>query len=184
MAAKLEEDEIVSCKEEAAPMNNMASMLHCVYFGVFSALRAEHGFFGGCEYAIEKINNTNGYLKFIEGKSIHDILRSLEKTGLYQGLEFSQEGNTAYFRIGKCSFAEGEKGIHTELKAIDVPCPLALFAAAYIANCDRSKRVYVYPTTYTPEGCKTEFGILSPEEYEKKKQTLRIIVDTEKIAGS
>ena len=171
MHVKLEEDEIRSSKDEASPMTDLASMLHSVFFGVFSALREEHGFFGGCEYAIEKINNVNGYLKFKEGKSIEDIVRTLEKTGLYQGLEFNREGDTAIFSISRCFFAEGEKGIHTKLNMIDVPCPLALFVAAFVADCDRSKRVYVYPTVYTPEGCKTEFGLLSPEEYEQKKKT-------------
>jgi len=182
---KLKEDKSTfPCTEEISPVTDLASMLHSVFFGVFSALREEHGFFGGCEYAIEKINSPNGYLKFIEGKSIEDIVRSLEKTGFYQGLEFNREGETAFFSIGRCFFAIGEKGNHAELKMIDVPCPLALFAAAYLANCDRSKKVYVYPTVYTMEGCKTEFGFLSPEEYEQKKKTLRIIAETEKIGES
>lgn len=174
----------MSSEEEASSMRDLACMLHSAFFGVFGALKDEYGFFGGCDYAIERINALNLYLKFIESKDVKEILRGLERTGIYQGLELRREGDAIFFTIGRCSFAGGEEGIHEKLRKIDVPCPLALFVGAYLAGRNPSRKIYVYPTVYDKEGCTTEMEILSLGQYEQKKKTLRGIAEAEKTIES
>lgn len=173
----------MSSEEETMHIRDLACLFHSTFFGVFYALKEECGFFNGCDYAIGRINALNLYLKFIESKKIKEILRDLERTGIYQGLELKHDRDKVVFRIERCSFAGGEEGIHEKLRIIDIPCPLALFVGAYLAGQNPSKKIYVYPTVYDKEGCTTEMEILSLREYEQKKKTLKDMAEAEKTIG-
>ena len=161
-------------------LKSLACLLHSAFFGVFSALKEEFGFFEAWNRAINRINALNLYLEFIEDKDLEDLFRELEKTGIYEGLELKQEGNKITFKIGKCLFANSKDGVHQKLRLVDIPCPLALFFGTYLARQYRPMKVYAYPTAYDKEGSTTDIELLSPEKYKEKMNVLREIVEAER----
>lgn len=173
----------MSSKEQIQLMRKLACVLHGAFFGTLYEIRKEKGFFGVWEYATNGISCIlAGYLTPLGNAKIEDILLDLEKTGIYQGLELKREGNKFTFKIGKCSFAEGEEGVHKQLSPLDMPCPLALFVGGYIAKENSSKRIYAYPSIYTEEGTMTEMELLTPQEYEEKRRKLAEMTEIEKEA--
>jgi hypothetical protein len=171
----------MSSEEQIKLMRELACMLHAAFFGTLYKLRKERGLFGVWEHATEGISYIlAGYFTPLGDAKIEDVLLDLEKTGVYQDLKLKRDGNKFTFKVGKCSFAGGEEGVHKQLSLLDMPCPLALFVGGYIARKNPSKRIYAYPTVYTEEGNITEMELLTPQEYEQKKRELVEMAKIEK----
>lgn len=157
-------------------MRHLACILHGVYFGTFQALKEEKDFFDVYEIAIRGVNSTvESYFKHLQRKDVKSIISELEKSGLYQGLELKQKGEKYTFNIGKCLFAGGENGVHSSIKGIDIPCPIALAVCATISKENPDKRMYVYPSVYEPEGSVTQMDLITPEDYQKRLSALKKI---------
>ncbi len=163
-------------KDSLRNMQNLACILHGVYFGTFQALKGENEFFDTYELAIKGVNNTvDSYFKHMKDKDVEKIIADLEETGLYQGLELKQKGDKYIFTIRKCLFAGGEGGVHSSIKGIDLPCPIALAVGAALCRQNPNKKIYVYPSVYEPEGTVTQMDLTTPEEYKKKLGALKKI---------
>ena len=163
-------------EEELDKMRSLACVLHGVYFGTFQALKKDRNFFDAHEVAIRGINSTvESYFKHLKQADVADLMMELERTGLYKGLELRKNGDKYSFIIRKCLFAGGEEGVHSQIKGIDLPCPisLAIGAALYRKNPDR--KIYVYPSVYEPEGSITQMDLITAEEYKKRLGALRKI---------
>lgn len=160
-------------------MKNLACVLHSTYFGTVQALRKEEGFFAVCELVVKGvIEMLEGYFNFLETSRITDILKNLEKTGIYRDVELKREGDRFLFTIGKCLFAGGEGGVHKMIKGIDTPCPIALFVGSCLAKENPSKRIYVYPSSYEEEGITTQIDLISPADYKRRMDALRDMART------
>lgn len=169
----------MSGEKQISNMKTLACILHSTYFGILQVLKKEKGFFGVCGLAVEGVSEMlKGYFTFLEEKKIPKILADLEKTDLYQNLELKQEGSKFLFKVGKCLFAGGEKGVHKRIKGIDMPCPIALFVSSCLAKQNPSKRIYVYPSVYEDEGTTTQIDLISPREYERRMAILTKMAKT------
>ncbi|OGD45834.1 hypothetical protein A3K70_04655 [Candidatus Bathyarchaeota archaeon RBG_16_48_13] len=154
----------------------MACALHGVYFGTFQALKKERNFFDVHEMAIKGINNTvESYFEHFGQKDVRDLLIELERTGLYKGLELKKNGNKYSFIIRKCLFAGGEHGVHSKIKGIDLPCPIALAIGAALYRKSPDMKIYVYPSVYESDGTVTQMDLISAEEYKKRISALKRI---------
>ena len=164
----------MSQEDQLRSVRSLAAMLHSVYFGTLQALKGEKEFFDIYEVAIESVNDTVGsYYRQLQKKSVDQLLTELEKTGLYEGLELKQKGDKYIFTIKKCSFAGGEGGVHSSIKGIDLPCPIALALGAALSRQQPGKRVYVYPSVYESEGTVTQMDMTTPEDCKKRLGALR-----------
>jgi len=171
----------MSQEDQLKNMRCLAAMLHSVYFGTLQALKGEKEFFDVYEIAIRSVNDTVGsYFKQLQKKDLDELVSDLEKTGLYQGLELRQKGDKYILTIKKCSFAGGEGGVHSTIKGIDPPCPIALAIGAALSRRNPSKRIYVYPSVYEPEGTVTQIDVTTPDDYKKRLSVIKKITRSRK----
>jgi hypothetical protein len=166
----------MSQEDELKNMQNLACILHSVYFGTFQALKGENEFFDVYEIAIKGVNSmVNSYFKQMKYKDLEKTISDLEETGLYQGLDLKQKGDKYIFTVRKCLFAAGEGGVHSSIKGLDIPCPIALAIGASLLRQNPTKKIYVYPSVYDPEGTVTQMDLMTPLEYKKKISVLKKI---------
>ena len=164
----------MSKEDQLKNMRFLASVLHGVYFGTLQALREEEEFFDVYGTVVKSVNKIiKSYFKHMEGKDVAKIISELEETGLYQGLELKQNGDKRVFTIKKCLFAGGEDGVHSSIKTLDLPCPIALAIGVVLSRQNPDKRVYVYPSVYEPEGTVTQMDLITPEDYKKRLNSLQ-----------
>jgi len=168
-------------EDQSKNIKCLASILHSVYFGTLQALKSEKEFFDVYGVTIESVNDTVGnYFKQLQQKDLKEIISDLEKTGLYQGLELRQKGDNYIFTIKKCLFAVGEGGVHSSIKGIDLPCPMALAVAATLSRQNPGKKIFVYPSVYEPEGTVTQIDLTTPEDYKKRFSAIKKISRSKK----
>ncbi|RLG90584.1 hypothetical protein DRO34_05380 [Candidatus Bathyarchaeota archaeon] len=153
----------------------MCCSMHSTFFAVFTAVKERLGFFGCWEASLKAIDEMGfNCLEFVEGDTLQEKLRTLEKYGFFQGMTLKREGNKFIFKIDKCQFAGGKEGIHKNIleHKIEAPCPLTLIIAQFLKQANPRKRLYVYPTVFTEWGAKTEIELLTPRKYQEKKNQL------------
>ena len=165
-------------EEQMANMQNLASILHSVYFGTLSALKKETSFFEVYEVAINGIGEMlGGYFNLLEVKELEEVMESLEETGIYNDLQLEEVGEDSYlFKIGECKFAGGEAGVHKGIKEIDMPCPLALFVGSVLVKNEPSKKIYIYPTVYDDDSSSTQIDLIPEREFQERMRRLKDMV--------
>ena len=160
----------------------MCCSMHSTFFTIFSAAKDRLGFFGVWETALEAVDKIGfDCFELVEGATLKEKLKALEKYGFFQGMSLQQTGTKFVFKIDRCQFAGGKLGIHKRVleHKIEAPCPLALMIAAYLEKSNPGKQLYVYPTVFTEWSAKTEMEVLTLKEYQEKKEKLHEFVTFE-----